>query len=76
MSNYFTARKAQRDCVCRGCDKRMKKNVDDVIHTYSSRNRGQHILFCFDCGKLIGNMHLDYLNNGCQEITVNTDRTE
>jgi len=72
VDNYFTARKAQRDCVCRGCDKPLKKNVDDLIHTYSRRNRGQHILFCFDCLELIGNIHLDYLNNGKEEVRGDT----
>ena len=43
------ARKAERDCFCRGCDKKILKNTEPIIYTYSHRNRGQNIIICHDC---------------------------
>ena len=48
MSN-LNFRKAKRDCFCRGCDRLLEKNLDDLVSTYSFRNRGQHIYFCISC---------------------------
>lgn len=60
MSDYFRTgkydisfRKMKRSGFCRGCDKDLEIN-DDVVATYSIRNRGQHIYFCVDCAKRIG----------------------
>lgn len=56
MSAYdIKRREAQRDAFCRGCDKTIKKG-EDMITTYSFRNRGQHIHFCLSCAKVIGEM--------------------
>jgi hypothetical protein len=48
-SNNFEHRKSERDCFCRGCDKKIKRNSEDIIYTYSFRNKGQSIIFCEDC---------------------------
>lgn len=48
-------RKAERLCVCRGCDKNIARG-EQMIYTYSMRNRGQHIFFCFTCADLIGKL--------------------
>jgi hypothetical protein len=32
----------------------LKKDVDALIYTYSTRNRGQNIMFCLGCAKLLG----------------------
>lgn len=50
----------KRPAYCRGCDKKMYVG-EDVISTYSIRNRGQHIYFCLDCGKLIGDLSKDII---------------
>ncbi len=42
-------RRAQQDCFCRVCDKKMSRNVTPIVHIYSWRNRGQNIKLCFDC---------------------------
>jgi len=56
MSEYdIVRRKAQRDSNCRGCDKDLVKG-DDIIYTYSMRNRGQNIIFCIDCALMIGEL--------------------
>lgn len=48
-------RQAERQAICRGCDKELNKG-DMMIATYSFRNRGQHIYFCRDCVKLMNNL--------------------
>ncbi len=48
-------RKAERSSNCRGCDKELVKG-DDIIYTYSLRNRGQNIIFCMGCAVIIGNL--------------------
>lgn len=55
MSN-FEKRLSKQDSFCRGCDKILVRNQDEIIYTYSYRNRGQHIMFCLDCAKIIGDM--------------------
>jgi hypothetical protein len=56
MSDEIVRRKVQRDCFCRGCDVELKKDVDEGIFTHSFRNRGQNIIFCIDCGHVIGDL--------------------
>ena len=48
-------RKIERYGFCRGCDVELNKG-DDIIYTYSFRNRGQSIIFCLDCAKIIGEL--------------------
>ena len=48
-------RVTNRGCTCRGCDTYIYKG-DEVIHTYSPRNRGQQIYFCLPCGREIGRL--------------------
>ena len=57
MSSYdkIERREAQRTCFCRGCDKEMSRG-EEIIFTYSMRNRGQSIMFCLDCAKIIGDL--------------------
>jgi len=52
-------RKAERTCMCRGCDKEMKKGTD-LIYTYSLRNRGMTIFFCMQCAKIIGELSNEF----------------
>lgn len=42
-------RKVQRTAYCRGCDKELIRNVDNIIYMYSSRNTGQNIIICEGC---------------------------
>ena len=42
-------RKAERDCYCRFCDKKIKRNTEEVIAHYTYRNTGQHIFICKEC---------------------------
>ena len=49
-------RKVKRDAYCRGCDTELRRDVDECIYTYSWRNRGQSILFCLDCAKIIAGL--------------------
>ncbi len=66
MSTYeIIKRKAQRDSNCRGCDRDLVKG-DDIIYTYSFRNRGQNIIFCMDCAKLIGKLVEEVVDDGSQ----------
>lgn len=58
MRNDIVRRQAQRPANCRGCDKDLVVG-EDIIYTYSMRNRGQNILFCLDCAKLIGELTKD-----------------
>lgn len=51
-------RLCQRPACCRGCDKDLNKG-DPIIYTYSMRNRGQNILFCNDCAKVVGELSLE-----------------
>lgn len=53
-------RKAERECHCRGCDVSVPKG-SPIIYTYSSRNRGQNIIFCLACANTIG--HLAHSTN-------------
>lgn len=46
-------RYTKRNCWCRGCDKKLIRDVDKAVFMYSSANRGQHIMLCEDC---VGNM--------------------
>ena len=48
-------RKIERDGFCRGCDKLVSKG-DVIFYVYSSRNRGQSIIFCIECTTKIGEM--------------------
>ena len=41
------------DKFIRGCVAKINRR-DEIIYTYSIRNRGQNILFCLDCANLIG----------------------
>lgn len=47
---------AKGNACCRGCDVMLRKGKDELIYTYSPRNRGQNILFCLDCAKEIGKL--------------------
>lgn len=40
---------------CRGCDIEIKKG-ELLVYTYSSRNRGQSIMFCIPCARSIGGL--------------------
>lgn len=42
-------RPAQRVCFCRGCDKEIQPNTENIITFYSFRNRGQYIHICEKC---------------------------
>ncbi len=42
-------RQVKREAFCRGCDRKLQRDVDWVVHTYSIRNRGQNILICKNC---------------------------
>ena len=59
MYEGFERRKIKRDGFCRGCDQKLKRDEDEVIYTYTFRNRGQNILFCLDCCKNIGELAND-----------------
>jgi len=48
------------NAVCRGCDKTFAKG-EEIIYTYSSANRGQHIMFCLDCGEVIANLVMNII---------------
>lgn len=48
-------RTIQRDGFCRGCDTKLTKG-DEIIYTYSFRNRGQSIIFCCDCARVISGL--------------------
>ena len=54
----ITKRQAERNAYCRGCDKLIKKG-EEMVTTYSSRNRGQNIHFCVNCAKQIGDLVKD-----------------
>ncbi len=56
----FELRKAQRKAHCRVCDRVMTPKEDNVMYTYSMRNRGQNILICFDCIREIHSAVLQY----------------
>lgn len=59
MSDYdLTRRPIERTAYCRGCDKEMSKG-EEVVSTYSWRNRGQYIYFCLKCAKDIGELAND-----------------
>jgi len=49
-------RQTERDAICRGCHKDIKKHTEKVIYTYSSANRGMHIFFCGECIEVIKNL--------------------
>ena len=55
MSYNIERRQLKRKAFCRGCDKEMMVE-EEVITTYSFRNRGQHIYFCIDCAEKIGKL--------------------
>ena len=58
--NYYPIerREAQRKAFCRGCDKTIKIG-EEMVSTYSFRNRGQNIHFCLDCAKEIGELAME-----------------
>jgi hypothetical protein len=58
MTNEIERRPAQREAWCRGCDKKISKG-EDLIYTYSFRNRGQNIYFCMGCAKKISALVFD-----------------
>ena len=49
-------RLAQRNCWCRGCDKKLIKDQDKGVFHYSSANRGMNIIFCEGCVTKMFNM--------------------
>lgn len=55
MSDNFERRKIERQGFCRGCDKVLSKG-DEIIYTYSFRNRGQSIPICIPCGEQIAKL--------------------
>ena len=54
-SESIVKRKALRASFCRGCDKKVVVG-EDIVYTYSFRNRGQNIIFCMKCAEDIGNL--------------------
>lgn len=58
MTKDIVRRPAQRNAFCRACDKTVDKG-EEIIYTYSMRNRGQSIIFCLDCAKTIGELSND-----------------
>ena len=71
MYDEIERREAQRTCFCRGCDKELKKGTE-IVYTYSIRNRGQSIIFCLDCAKIIGELvATDYYS--IENTVTNTD---
>jgi len=63
-------RDIERTGFCRGCDIQLEKGTP-IIYTYSHRNRGQSIIFCLDCGELIGDLSIrmepgDVLSDGSE----------
>lgn len=55
MPSPIEKREAQRKGYCRGCDCQFQPG-EQIIATYSWRNRGQHIFFCLPCGEEIGTL--------------------
>jgi hypothetical protein len=57
MSAYdkIVRRPAERKCYCRGCDIAINKG-EEMVYTYTHRNRGQSIIFCLNCAVLIGDL--------------------
>ena len=55
MSYPIERRLIQREGNCRGCDSTLLKG-EEIVYTHSNRNRGQNILFCLDCAKIIGDL--------------------
>jgi hypothetical protein len=55
MNYEIVRREAQRLAMCRGCDEGIKKG-EELVYTYSWRNRGQSIYFCISCAKKIGDL--------------------
>ena len=54
-SEPIVRRPAQRPAICRGCDKQIEKG-EEMVTTYSYRNRGQFIHFCLSCATKIGEL--------------------
>lgn len=48
-------RPAERDAICRGCDRTILKG-HDMISWYTFRNRGQHIHLCLPCAGYAGEL--------------------
>jgi len=44
-------RKTKHNASCRGCDRNIAPNTEDIIYMYSMRNRGQNIFLCAECIK-------------------------
>lgn len=55
MRDEIVRRPAERNAFCRGCDEVIEKG-QDMVSTYSWRNRGQYIHFCLDCAKIISKL--------------------
>lgn len=55
MSREIERRPCQRSAYCRGCDSVIGKG-QEMVSTYSWRNRGQHIHFCLGCAEVIGGL--------------------
>lgn len=53
-------RLAERDCWCRVCNVKLKKQEDKGVFWYSSANRGMNIIICPLCVK--------YLNKLIEEV--------
>jgi len=62
MNRDLEYRPAQREVICRGCDKTLNRG-DMLMSTYSFRNRGQHIYFCKECVLKMQQLIEDYENN-------------
>jgi RNase P subunit RPR2 len=56
--NNIELRPIKRPGFCRGCDKTVDTG-QQIVYTYSIRNRGQSILFCLDCAKEIAKLVKD-----------------
>ena len=54
-SDNIVRREIERTGHCRGCDKELHKGTE-IIYTYTTRNRGQSIIFCLDCAIIIGRL--------------------
>jgi len=65
-------REAQRDAYCRGCDEVINRG-EQMVSTYSFRNRGQHIHFCMSCADDIGGLvHLAHMRRISSPVRTRT----
>ncbi len=56
IKNKPEYRFAQRTGFCRACDQKVEKGVDKAVYFYSHMNRGQHIIICPKCVKVLNEL--------------------